>query len=68
MTETVSGELLPGLYVRARLQEANTPNAILVPQSVVSRNSKGQPTTMVIGAGGTVEIRVLETPRTVGNQ
>jgi len=62
------GELLPGLYVRARLQEGSTPNAILVPQSVVSRNSKGQPTTLVIGAGGTVELRVLETPRTVGNQ
>lgn len=62
------GELLPGLYVRARLQEGSTPNAILVPQSLVSRNSKGQPTTLVVGSSGTVELRVLETPRTVGNQ
>jgi membrane fusion protein, multidrug efflux system len=61
------GELLPGLFVRARLEEGNSPDAILVPQLAVSRNSKGEPTTLVIGANGTAELRVLETPRTVGN-
>lgn len=62
------GELLPGLFVRARLEEGSSPDAILVPQSVVSRNSKGEPTTLVVGANSTVELRVLQTPRTVGNQ
>ncbi|HEV7402346.1 MAG TPA: efflux RND transporter periplasmic adaptor subunit [Chthoniobacteraceae bacterium] len=62
------GELLPGLFVRARLEEGNSPDAILVPQFAVSRNSKGEPTTMVVGANSTVELRVLQTPRTVGNQ
>jgi membrane fusion protein, multidrug efflux system len=61
-------ELLPGLFVRARLEEGNRPDAILVPQLAVSRNSKGEPTTMVVGANGTAELRVLQTSRAVGNQ
>ena len=60
--------LLPGMFVRARLEEGTTPDAILVPQLAVSRNSKGEPTTMVVGAESKVELRVLETPRAVGSQ
>src|SRR4051794_14450344 len=44
------GDLLPGLFVRARLQEGNSPDAILVPQFAVSRNAKGEPTTLLVGA------------------
>jgi membrane fusion protein (multidrug efflux system) len=62
------GELLPGLFVRARLEEGSTPDAILVPQLAVSRNSKGEPTTLVVGANGMAELRVLKIPRAVGNQ
>lgn len=62
------GDLLPGMFVRARLEEGTTPDAILVPQLAVSRNSKGEPTAMVVGAESKVEMRVLETPRAVGNQ
>lgn len=62
------GELLPGMFVRARLEEGSTPDAILVPQLAVSRNAKGEPTALVIGANGMVELRVLRTPRAVGNQ
>lgn len=61
-------DLLPGLFVRARLEEGSAPDAILVPQLAVSRNSKGEPTTMVVGANNTVELRVLKTSRAVGNQ
>jgi membrane fusion protein (multidrug efflux system) len=61
-------DLLPGMFVRARLEEGSRPNAILVPQLAVSRNPKGEPTAMVVGKDNTVELRVLETPRTVGNQ
>lgn len=62
------GDLLPGMFVRARLDEGTTPDAILIPQLAVSRNSKGEPTAMVVGADSKVELRVLETPRAVGNQ
>jgi membrane fusion protein (multidrug efflux system) len=62
------GELLPGMFVRARLEEGSSPAAILVPQLAVTRNTKGEPTTMVVGANGTAELRVLQTSRAVGNQ
>jgi membrane fusion protein (multidrug efflux system) len=62
------GELLPGLFVRARLEEGSQPDAILVPQPAITRNTKGQPTTLVVGANNVAELRVLETPRAVGNQ
>ncbi|RYD38069.1 MAG: efflux RND transporter periplasmic adaptor subunit [Verrucomicrobiaceae bacterium] len=61
-------DLLPGMFVRARLEEGNAPDAILVPQLAVTRNTRGEPTAMVVGAGGKVEVRVLRTTRTVGNQ
>ena len=62
------GDLLPGLFVRARLDEGSSPDAILVPQLAVTRNSKGEPTAMIVGANGLAELRVLQTSRTVGNQ
>ena len=62
------GDLLPGMFVRARLEEGTTPDAILAPQLAVTRNSKGEPTAMVVGAESKVELRVLETPRAMGNQ
>jgi membrane fusion protein (multidrug efflux system) len=63
-----NGDLLPGLFVRARLEEGSTPDAILVPQLAVTRNTKGQPTALVVGAESKVELRVLQTARAVGNQ
>lgn len=61
-------DLLPGLFVRARLEEGNTPDAILVPQLAVTRNLKGEPTALVVGADNKAELRILQTPRAVGNQ
>jgi membrane fusion protein (multidrug efflux system) len=61
-------DLLPGMFVRARLEEGNRPDAILVPQLAVTHNTKGEPTALVVGANGTAELRVLQIPRAVGNQ
>jgi membrane fusion protein, multidrug efflux system len=61
-------DLLPGMFARARLEEGNRPNAILVPQLAVTHNTKGEPTALVVGANGTAELRVLQIPRAVGNQ
>lgn len=58
--------LLPGMYVRAVIVEGVKANAILVPQLGVSRNTKGEPTAMVVSKNNTVEARVLEIDRTVG--
>lgn len=60
--------LLPGMFVRARLAEGILPAAILVPQSVVSRNARGDALVMMVGAEGTVEARPLHIDRAVGNQ
>ena len=61
------GELLPGMYVRARLQEGTDPSALLVPQRAVTRDRSGDAIALVVGRGGTVEQRQLKTSRTVGN-
>lgn len=60
--------LLPGMFVRARLQEGSAPDAILVPQLAVTRNTKGEATALVVGSENKVELRVLQTDRAVGNQ
>ncbi|HEY0944647.1 MAG TPA: efflux RND transporter periplasmic adaptor subunit [Opitutaceae bacterium] len=60
--------LLPGMFVRARLEEGADPRALLLPQSVVRRNTKGEATTFVVGAEQKVELRVIQTARTVGSR
>lgn len=59
--------LLPGMYVRAQVVEGVKPNAILAPQRGVSRNTKGEPTAMVVSNENTVESRVLKVERTLGS-
>lgn len=60
--------LLPGMYVRAVLEEGVNEQAILVPQQAVSRNPAGNATAMVVGAGDLVEPRTLKTSRAVGDK
>lgn len=59
--------LLPGMYVRAIVEEGVADNSFLVPQRGVSRNTKGEPTAMLVDAEGKVEERVLRVSRSVGN-
>ncbi len=61
-------ELLPGLFVHARLVEGVQQKAILVPQKGVSRDSKGEAVAMVVNAENRVEQRRLVTGRAVGNR
>ncbi|MES2499939.1 MAG: efflux RND transporter periplasmic adaptor subunit [Pseudomonadota bacterium] len=60
--------LLPGMYVRARIQEAVDEEAILVPQQSVSRNAQGEATVWVVNAEGVVELRTLSADKSVGSQ
>jgi len=62
-----NGLLLPGMFVRASLAEGTRANAMLVPQRAVSRDEKGEPTVMVIGAGNKVEVRSIQSNRTSGD-
>ncbi|AOG07694.1 efflux RND transporter periplasmic adaptor subunit [Bosea sp. RAC05] len=59
--------LLPGMFVRAVIQEGVAENSFLVPQRAVGRNTKGEATAKFVGADGKVEERVLVASRNVGN-
>lgn len=59
--------LLPGMYVRALVEEGVAPNSFLVPQRGVTRNTKGEPIALVVNGDGKVEQRVLTIDRNVGN-
>lgn len=57
--------LLPGMFVRAILEEGVNEKAILIPQRGVTRNPKGDAMVMVVGAGEKVEPRLIKVARTV---
>ena len=59
--------LLPGMFVRAIVQEGVSEQAILVPQRGVTRNPKGEAMVMVVGAEEKVEPRIIKVSRTVGD-
>jgi membrane fusion protein (multidrug efflux system) len=60
--------LLPGMYVRATINEGVMKDALLAPQPGITRDAKGSATALVIGAGNKVEARSVVTTRAVGNQ
>lgn len=59
--------LLPGMFVRAIMEEGVNEQAILVPQRGVSRNPDGSAMVMVVGGEEKVEPRVIKVVRTVGD-
>lgn len=59
--------LLPGMYVRARIQQAMDEKAILVPQQSVSRNPQGEAIVWVVNKAGLVELRTLSADQSVGS-
>ncbi|WP_374592362.1 efflux RND transporter periplasmic adaptor subunit [Aquabacterium sp.] len=60
--------LLPGMYVRAVVEEGESEQALLVPQKAVSRDAKGNATALVLGDDGKVQARTLQAARSVGDQ
>jgi membrane fusion protein (multidrug efflux system) len=63
-----NGVLLPGMFVRAVVKEGVDPQAILVPQQTVSRDTKGNPVALIVNAAGKVEQRQLVIDRAIGGQ
>jgi membrane fusion protein (multidrug efflux system) len=59
--------LLPGMFVRAVIEEGVNEHAILVPQRGVTRNPAGDAMVMVVGSGEKAEPRVIKVVRTVGD-
>jgi len=59
--------LLPGMFVRAVIEEGVNNRAVLVPQRGVTRNPQGEAMVMVVGAEEKVEPRIIKVTRTVGD-
>ena len=61
-------QLLPGMYVRARVPRGAPASALTVPQQAVLRSAGGQAYAWVIGADGKAVIRTLEVDGSVDRQ
>jgi membrane fusion protein (multidrug efflux system) len=60
--------LLPGMFVRERIEEGVRTGALLVPQQGVSHNEKGDPTALVVTSDNDIVLRVLKTDRAIGDR
>jgi membrane fusion protein (multidrug efflux system) len=60
--------LLPGMFVRARIEEGVVDNAILVPQVGVTHNAQGEATALAVGPDNKVASRTLQLKGTRGDQ
>ncbi|MBS4689678.1 efflux RND transporter periplasmic adaptor subunit [Aeromonas sobria] len=59
--------LLPGMFMRATLQEGERAQGLLVPQTAVSRTPNGGATVMVVTTDNKVELRNVQLSRVVGS-
>ena len=60
--------LLPGMFVRARLEEGVNPDALLVPQQGVTRTPRGDASAMIVGEGDKVEVRQITATQAIGDK
>ena len=60
--------LLPGMFVRARVEEGVNENAFLVSQVGVTHDQKGQATALVVASDNKVQARTLQVAGTHGDQ
>ncbi len=62
------GDLLPGMYARAVVEQGVVEQALMVPQQAVSRNADGQAMVSVVGADGKLLRQPVTAARAVGDQ
>ncbi|WP_286181912.1 efflux RND transporter periplasmic adaptor subunit [Desulfovibrio sp. Huiquan2017] len=60
--------LLPGMFVKAVVQEGVEKQALLVPQQGVSRDHRGAPFAMIVDEGSKVQRRPLVLDRAIGDK
>jgi membrane fusion protein (multidrug efflux system) len=60
------GLLLPGMYVRAEVDEGRVDDAILVPQKAVTFGREGQASVFVVNADNIVELHNVQIRRDLG--
>lgn len=62
------GDLLPGMYVRVRIEQAVQNGGITIPQRSVIRDTEGKPQVYVLGKDGSAQIRDISTGQAVGSE
>ena len=60
--------LLPGMFVRERLEEGVNETGLLVPQRAVARNERGEPTVTIVASDNKASVRIIKTDRAIGDQ
>jgi membrane fusion protein (multidrug efflux system) len=60
--------LLPGMFVRERLEEGVNEKGVLVPQRAVAHNNRGEATVTAVGEDNKAVVRVVKTDRAIGDQ
>lgn len=60
------GDLLPGMFVRARLEEGARPNSVVLDQRCVMRGPKGNAYVYVVTPENTIEQRTVVANRVIG--
>lgn len=60
------GDLLPGMFVRARLEEGARPNSVVLDQRCVMRDPKGNAYVYVVTPENTIEQRTVVANRVIG--
>jgi membrane fusion protein (multidrug efflux system) len=58
--------LLPGMFVRARVEQGVNDHALLVPEVGVTHDSSGRATVLVVGPDNKVELRTIQATGTAG--
>jgi membrane fusion protein, multidrug efflux system len=62
------GILLPGMFVRERLEEGVDEKGVLVPQRAVGHNARGEATVTVVGDDNKAAVRIVKTDRAIGDK
>jgi len=60
--------LLPGMFVRERLEEGVNEQGLLVPQRALTHNQRGEATVTVVGPDNKASTRIVKTERAIGDQ
>ncbi|MDG3064481.1 efflux RND transporter periplasmic adaptor subunit [Thauera mechernichensis] len=63
-----TGDLLPGMYVRARLPQGVRAEAVLVPHAAVVRDARGSALVMVVDEQNVVQARPVEVVQAFGDK
>ena len=63
-----TAEVLPGMFVRVKVEEGVRPNVFLIPQVAVSRDAMGASSVLLVGAENKVEVRPVTTEQAIGAQ